>query len=228
MTKSMKRIHKVTIKIMADTDPDTSYLGEYSNTPTSEFSIDRKHSDECRAINRARDSYAYTHDYELRDNGEQECRNCEVALTDSKTQPCPAHDWSDDCDCSGALERGQYRYFNPSYNYCDRHGKALKDNTPEEIRKYVREDYARMEGYNNCQWSYIGIRAEAEIQLTKYGPLQEITSGGLWGTESDSGQEHIASIEQEELSDLSMQLHALGFSKRAIAAAFKNVIREEQ
>ena len=42
-----KRIHKVTIKRMVDNSPDTSWLGEYSNKQTSEYSIDRAHSLGC-------------------------------------------------------------------------------------------------------------------------------------------------------------------------------------
>jgi len=42
MTKSMKRIHKVTIKRMSDTDPDTSYLGEYSDRAKTDYAIDRR------------------------------------------------------------------------------------------------------------------------------------------------------------------------------------------
>ena len=39
MAKSMKRIHKVTIKRMTDESPDTSWLGEYSNTAETEYAI---------------------------------------------------------------------------------------------------------------------------------------------------------------------------------------------
>jgi hypothetical protein len=39
-----KRIHKVTIKRMVDDSPDTSWLGEYSDKATSEYSIDREHT----------------------------------------------------------------------------------------------------------------------------------------------------------------------------------------
>lgn len=40
--KDTKRILKIEVKRMDDPDSDTSYLGEYSNTATSEFSISRK------------------------------------------------------------------------------------------------------------------------------------------------------------------------------------------
>lgn len=229
---NMKRIHKVVIKHLADTDPDTSYLGEYGDSATSEFSIDRAHSLECRSIDHTRDSYTYTHDYELRDNGQQECRYCDVDFADSKTAPCPDHNWEDDCDCSGGdMQRGQFRYFNPSSiepfdaqaiwipkDIADKKAHWLKT-----MKENAKQDYARMESLNAGNWCYIGIRAQAEILLAKTGPFQTITSGGLWGTESDSDRDYLDSIGKEELSDLSTQLQALGFSKRAIASAFKNV-----
>src|ERR1019366_7105759 len=51
--------------------------------------------------------------------------------------------------------RREYRYFNPSENY--------KGEPAEDIRKYVRQDYNRMEQLNAGDWCFIGIRADAEI-----------------------------------------------------------------
>jgi hypothetical protein len=42
MSISSKRILNVTVKQIPDIDPDTSYLGTYSDTPENEFSIERK------------------------------------------------------------------------------------------------------------------------------------------------------------------------------------------
>ena len=120
------------------------------------------------------------------------------------------------CDCGerGDMERGEYRYFNGNVeNY--------KGESPEDIRKYVRQDYERMERLSRGDWCYVGIRAEAEIVID--GVTQDVTSGGLWGVESDSGRDYLTEIETEELSGLREQLQALGFGTRAISAAFKNV-----
>src|SRR6266853_1539084 len=65
-----------------------------------------------------------------------------------------------ECDCGerGDMERGQYRYFNgPVENY--------KGESPADIRKYIRQDYDRMESLNRGNWCFIGIRAEAEIGI---------------------------------------------------------------
>ena len=83
-----------------------------------------------------------------------------------------------------------------------------------------------MQALQAGDWYYMGIRAEAEVMLT--GSLsQEVTSGGLWGVESDSGEDHLKEIESEQLAELKEQLRAIGFSARAIAKAFKTVKTEE-
>jgi hypothetical protein len=121
----------------------------------------------------------------------------------------------DGCDCGerGDAERGEFRYFNGCVeNY--------KGEPPAKIREYVARDYERMERLNRGDWSYVGIRADAEIVVD--GVAQEITSGGLWGIESDSDWAYLAEIDGEQLSELRSQLRALGFGRRATSAAIKN------
>jgi len=120
------------------------------------------------------------------------------------------------CDCGerGDIERGELRYFNGNVeNYVGE--------SPEDISKYVRQDYERMERLNRGDWAYIGVRANAKIIVD--GVSQDISSGGLWGIESDSDRAYLAEIDSEQLSELREQLRALGFGTRAISAAFKNV-----
>jgi hypothetical protein len=210
MTQERKRILSVTIKHMIDESPDTSYLGEYGNHSESEYSIDRAHSQDCASASSEAEAvsnqiqrvidYLYEQDLEDRDAIE--------VLEDAQEQIT-------ECDCHQHLDSRSYRYFNPNWqNY--------KGEPDPDIRKYCQQDYDRMESLNNQQWYYMGIRAEAEVQLT--GDLcQKITSGGLWGVESDSSQDYIAEVGQEELSNLKAELAAIGFSKRAVAAAFRNV-----
>lgn len=160
MTKETKRILKVTIKRMADTDPDTSWLGEYSNNPESDYAIDRVGED-------------------------------------------------------GYHDPREFRYFNPNWqNY---------EGEPEaDIRKFCQQDFERMEALNNGQWQFIGIRAEAEIQLSG-DVVQTLSSGGLWGIESDSDGAYLEDIQNEQIAELGQQLEAAGFSKRAVAKAFENI-----
>ena len=104
--------------------------------------------------------------------------------------------------------------------------------------------YLQQEGYEerwqqfqDGQFNFIGIMACAEVTkafsatvtLAEYkghgGIAQSITSGGLWGIESDSDRSYLQEIEDEQLSELREQLRAFGFSQRAISATFKNVVR---
>jgi hypothetical protein len=77
-----------------------------------------------------------------------------------------------------------------------------------------------MERLQRGDWAYIGVRADAEIIVD--GVTQDISSGGLWGVESDSDRAYLAEIDGEQLSELRAQLRALGFGTRAISTAFRN------
>lgn len=224
--KISKRILAVRIKHMVDEGSEPSdYLGQYARSPTSEFSIDRAHTEDCASVK-------YFPEHRL-DAGKVPCEFCEELECDYS---CDESTMGPECDCGerGSYSSGEYRYYNPSCNYVDKHGKALPENTPEEIRKYVREDYQRHENWNNQHWYYLGIRAEADVQYPAYGGVpptapkivlecDTIKSMGLWGIESDSEKSDFAEVAQEELGNLRAQLTELGFSKRAIATAFKSI-----
>lgn len=89
----------------------------------------------------------------------------------------------------------------------------------------------RLQEYHDGQFGFIGIRAEAQVVIPAgkdHGIVQTITSGGLWGIEDDSSEDYLAEVGLEELVELKKQLTVLGFSKRAIATAFKNVEHEQR
>ena len=241
-TKS-KRILAVKVKRMVDESPDTSYLGEYAQRPASEFSIDRAHSEDCASVE---SNHRQTVDALERIIGHLDVirRSPDVADNPDSTEWEGLDEAMDilvdlqteamECDCGerGDMDRNEYRYFNPSFNYVDKQDKPLDGLTAQDVRKYVRQDYERMERLRAGDWCYIGIRAEAEIAIfqPKQHPLdpdqattQTITSGGIYGVESDSKREYLESIGKEELASLKTQLLALGFSRRAISQAFKNV-----
>ena len=232
MAKSMKRIHKVTIKRMTDESPDTSWLGEYSNTAEMEYAIDRKHAEDCQSLEHNHRSgldqleRAIAYLETVRNLGEPPENIYWASADESQDLLVDLQREMEECDCGkrGDMQRNEYRYFNGNVeNY--------KGESPEDIRKYVRQDYERMERLNAGDWYFVGVRADAQVSFNigagNSWLLQDVTSGGCWGIESDSDEEHFESIEKEELSELADQLHAAGFSKRAIAAAFKNVEREE-
>lgn len=226
-TRNSKRILSVTVTREVDTDPDTSWLGEYANQPTSEYSIDRAHAEDCRIndvqgqatieatidqlervigylddqrIVEADDRYAYDYQSDLYDSL-SEAQDILIECQDKlrEDQEC-------DCDEHGDMSRGEYRYFNPSFNYVDKFGAALPE-TPDEVRQYVRQDYERMESLNRGLWSFLGIGARARVQVNG-DVVQTVRSGSLWGVESDGDYDD---IEREQLAELRDQLHALGF-----------------
>jgi hypothetical protein len=233
MPKTAKRILSVTIKRMYDESPDTSYLGKYTSRVTSEYVIDRRHTQDCAAQNDKDCSEAerilsnavsyiestrtickaHTH------TGLSLCETCEQEKADQTAidDLISAQESLSDCDCGGVYrDLNSCEYFEPNYqNY--------KGCTEEEIRKYCWQDYERMEGLNNQNWYYLGIRADAKISVNINGLSQTITSGGLWGIESDSDETDLESAEKDELADLRGQLKGLGFSSRAISTAFKTI-----
>lgn len=165
-----KKILSVKVKRMMDDDPDTSFLGEYTDD-LEDWNIDR-----C--------SEKYI---------------CE--MDDDERIP----------------ERGrEYRFFKP-------YAGGEKQGT-EEYKEYGLQDFKRMESINRGDICFMGVRAEARVQLA--GDLvQTITSGGLWGIESDSGPKYFKEVEDEQLSELRDELRAIGFTDAKIKKAFDD--REE-
>lgn len=113
-----------------------------------------------------------------------------------------------DRQARGDMGHGEFRYFVAAMSGED-------TGNPQS----VEQDYQRMEAFNAGNWHFIGVRAYAEIVIN--GVIQTITSGGLWGIESDSDVDYIKEVAKEQLYELTEQLQALGFTKRTIIAAIK-------
>ena len=68
---------------------------------------------------------------------------------------------------------------------------------------YREQDEARLAAWRNDDWHFIGIRAKATIKIP-YGTnpncwiTSEVLSPGLWGIESDSGEDYFRQVYQEE------------------------------
>lgn len=143
------------------------------------------------------------------------------------------------CTCGehGDKERGQHRYFNPGSvepfkadaTWIPADVTDKQAHWRNAMRSNAKQDYERMQAYGHDQFTFIGIKAVASIAVpTAPGnaTVQQISSGGLWGIESDSGNTYLNEVEHDELNELKTQLVELGFSKRAIATAFKSVHTE--
>lgn len=208
------RILKIELVRRCDEYADTSYIGEYSDEyssaaivcETGEFVIDIERR---KAIMARCDELAGF-----------------PALSDN---PARAEYWSrkadrlsakwDDLNRIPAYNR-EYRFFVP---YAGGEPVGSKN-----WRLNAKQDFDRMQSFSNGDWCHLGIMTHAEITLPGSDIVQRITSGGLWGVQSDSGEEYLSEVEQEELTALAAELAALGFGKRAIALAMKAVERVDK
>jgi len=202
-SKDSKRIDTITVKRQWDDDGETDWMGTFSDEP-KDYAI----------VHTGRNSGQFVDEIDCT-CGHAKFRHVE---TEDNYAPCDRECSCDDYDADWPERGREYRFFNPNAeNYADE---------PEaDIRKYCLQDYERMKALSNNQWGFIGISAEAQLRIN--GVLQTIASGGLWGVESDSDQSYLMDVEQEELNQLKSQLHTLGFSKRAINAAFREVEQVE-
>ena len=213
--KQSKRILRIGVARLPDDSPDTSWIGEYSDT-AGPFAIDRAHYEDC-PLNHNQTDYTDTHVW---NDAEGRCLKCDAA---DCSEPCPELE----CACHRAWDRRAFRYFNPgTVEPFDANATWIPVDVEDKreywtaaMRKNAAMDYDRMESLNNGQWSFIGIRACADITINQ--TAQSIYSSGLWGIESDSEESYLNDVEQEELSELRATLHDLGFSKRAISTAIK-------
>ena len=213
--KQSKRILRIGVARLPDDSPDTSWIGEYSDT-AGLFAIDRAHYEDC-PLNHNQTDYTDTHVW---NDAEGRCLKCDA--TDC-SEPCPELE----CACHRAWDRRAFRYFNPgTVEPFDANATWIPVDVEDKreywtaaMRKRAAMDYDRMESLNNGQWSFIRIRARADITINQ--TTQSIYSSGLWGIESDSEEFYLNDVEQEKLSELCATLHDLGFSKRAISTAIK-------
>jgi hypothetical protein len=88
--------------------------------------------------------------------------------------------------------------------------------------EYKDQDEARRKEYENGDFSFVGVRAEAEVVVENV--IQTITSGGLWGIESDSGEGYIDDVALEEYDNLREILKAIGVSTAQVPVGDKKMI----
>lgn len=88
-------------------------------------------------------------------------------------------------------------------------------------QEYAEQDDARLEEYNKGNWCMMGIRAECQYLIPDNtvppsAVIQTLTSGGLWGIESDSDDKYIKQVEREQLNELKEYCDKLGikYSKK--------------
>ena len=79
---------------------------------------------------------------------------------------------------------------------------------------YRQQDEARLAAWRKDEWHFLGIRARATIKIP-HGTnpecwiTAELLSPGLWGIESDSGDDYFRQVYQEERDILTAMLASL-------------------
>jgi hypothetical protein len=70
--------------------------------------------------------------------------------------------------------------------------------------EYKEQDQARYEAWLRDEWHFIGIQARAHVLVVanRVGTMLELVSPGLWGIESDSGEDYLAEVFSEECESL--------------------------
>lgn len=70
----------------------------------------------------------------------------------------------------------------------------------------------RLDSFRQGCWHMVGIQASANIliPLGCHFVTQTVTSPGLWGIESDSGEEYLDQVFAEECANLAAMLAAIG------------------
>lgn len=200
-----KEIRSITMRRVGDSDPDLSYLGEYSNQagPHAIATFGPEQGDEAVC-------YECAEAILFHDGG---WHHGTFRTIEDEDDFDHAPEPDDNYHGGRSHKPGTYRYFNPS---------SRSDGMPEDEAATCRyADFQRMEAYNNQQWGMVGVYAQAGIVVA--GLTQTVQSGGLWGIESDSDESYFAEIEKEQLSELVTVLEELGFERTAIDEACEDV-----
>ena len=207
----MKRIIEVSIVTICETQPDLSFIGEYTDK-ASDWVIVREEGEYLAELNQkaAKEAYAkYVYDCEHSEDEKGYGKN-----------PIAFGAWQEDNQIEYDLpnKSREYRFFKP-------YAGGEKEGT-EDYKKYGLQDFERMESYERQNWCMTGIKAVAKIQTSEDGKdwlCNEISSGGLWGIESDCGEDYKKEVADDQLAELRNALKAFGFNNRQIDQAFQDV-----
>jgi hypothetical protein len=90
--------------------------------------------------------------------------------------------------------------------------QIIPDDCPDTSYLEQTEFEDRREQYRQGEFDFVGVRAAVELPIP-YGKdriITRIESPGLWGIESDSGEDYLDSVFQEESAILADMLAELG------------------
>ena len=103
------------------------------------------------------------------------------------------------------------------------HVRVMPDEDPDTSYLDQDEFEDRREAYQRGEFSFVGVRAEAQVVIE--GIVQTLTSGGMWGIESDSGEEYIEEVALEEYNNLRDILKAVGVSTAEVPVGTRETIK---
>jgi hypothetical protein len=101
--------------------------------------------------------------------------------------------------------------------------RVMHDEDPETSFLDQDEFADRREQYENGDFTFVGVRAEADVVVE--GVTQKLTSGGLWGIESDSGDEYFEDVALEEYDNLRDILKAVGVPTSEVPVGDRKTIK---
>ena len=199
------QISTITVFSQIDNDPDTSWLGEYVDSPDYGV-ISRSTGEYCDKVFQ-RQSIIEALEYWIDNINNPD----QISRLKKRVQKIKD---SGDTDFPYYFSP-EPRFFKPSPGF-----EPLKRGDKEAYKNGMQA-YQRMEGLSNGDWCFIGITAVAVIWNKETRITQRITAGGLWGIESDSDKAYLESVARDQIAELKAELLSLGIGSRAIEYALK-------
>lgn len=76
---------------------------------------------------------------------------------------------------------------------------------------YREADQERLDAFNRGEWYMVGVRARAKgfIVYNGTGTAVNLDSAGVWGVESDSGDEYLNELYHEQVIELKAMIEAI-------------------
>ena len=103
--------------------------------------------------------------------------------------------------------------------------RVLVEEDPDPEVSYLDQDEFedRRAAFHRGEFGFVGVRVEADVIIQ--GTVQTLVSPGLWGIESDSGDEYIESVAVEEYGELRKVLTAVGVPTAQLPQATGEAVR---
>ena len=97
--------------------------------------------------------------------------------------------------------------------------QRYQSDTPEDRKKYRKQDRERLAGYEAGRWFMVGVVCEVSIKTaTNWAVPHVVARASVWGIESDSSDSFITETEEEQIAEADADLKA---TADALAEAMK-------